>query len=112
MSIAGVVLHDSACPEIKRYGYDFCVCRDGTVISSDAFRDDDHIHVCIEGDFSKPLDDVWLVREQVFVFVKLMLRLSSLFEFDATQLSAHGDGCPGAEFPWHELKVRVDRPPH
>lgn len=111
-SITGIVLHDSACPEMKTAGCDFFVCKDGTVIPSNDFLDDDHIHVCIEGDFSKPVSNPGLVREQLFVLVKLVLKLSSAFEFDPQQLIAHGDTCPGEEFPWYDLKIRIDRPPH
>jgi hypothetical protein len=111
-SITGIVLHDSACPEIKKAGCDFFLRKDGTVLPSNDFLDDDHIHVCIEGDFSEPVENQPLVREQMFVLVKLVLKLSSTFEFDPQQLIAHGDTCPGEEFPWHELKIRIDRPPH
>ncbi|MCX7569069.1 hypothetical protein OS242_03705 [Tumebacillus sp. DT12] len=112
MGFVGIVLHDSACPDINGSGFDFLVCRDGTVIPSNQFRDDDHIHVCVEGDFSTLADDPGVVREQMFVLVKLMLRLSSAFEMDPGKVSAHGDDCPGEYFPWHELKIRIDRPPH
>jgi hypothetical protein len=112
MGFNGIVLHHSACPEINGTGYDFYVHKDGTVVTSNDFLDDDHIHVCVEGDFSEPVDNVGVVREQMFVLVKLMLRLSSAFEFDPERVVAHGDECPGEEFPWHELKIRIDRPPH
>lgn len=109
---AGVVLHDSACPARTRAGFDFYVCKDGTVVTSQDFLDDEHIHVCVEGDFSVPVTNTGLVREQMFVLVKLVLRLASAFKFDPERLIAHGDQCPGEEFPWHELKIRIDRPPH
>jgi len=112
MGISGIVLHDSVCPDLKRLGYDFFVCRDGTVLPSQKMRDDDHLHVYVEGDFSQPIENEPLVREQIFVLVKLVLRLASLFEFDPQQMMAHGDHCPGEQFPWHELKIRVAAPPH
>jgi hypothetical protein len=112
MAISGVILHDSACPEMRISGYDFYLRKDGTVVPSNDFRDDEYLHVCIEGDFSAPLENTSVVREQMFCLVKLVLRLASLFDFDPQQIIAHGDTCPGEEFPWHELKVRIDRPPH
>lgn len=112
MGINGVVLHDTACSEINGAGYDFYVCQDGTVRTSNTFRNDDHIHICVEGDFSQQIVNLGLVREQMFVLVKLMLRLASAFQFDPEKLMAHGDDCPGEQFPWYELKVRIDRPPH
>ena len=112
MGINGIVLHGSDCPDLDQNGYDFYLCRDGTVIPSNDFRDDDHLHVCIEGDFSAPIENQALVREQMFVLVKLVLRLASLFEFDPQQMIAHGDHCPGEQFPWHELKIRIAAPPH
>ncbi|ASS75073.1 hypothetical protein CIG75_08830 [Tumebacillus algifaecis] len=82
------------------------------MVTSQDFLDDDHVHVCVEGDFSAPLENSELVREQIFVLVKLVIRLASAFKFDPEKMMAHGDLCPGVEFPWHELKIRIDRPPH
>jgi hypothetical protein len=108
----GIVLHHSACPDINRSGYDFYIRKDGTVMPSQDFLDDEYIHVCVEGDFNESIEDYALVREQMFVLVKLILRLSSAFSIDPEKLIAHGDACPGVEFPWHELKIRIGRPPH
>ncbi|PWK14435.1 peptidoglycan recognition protein family protein [Tumebacillus permanentifrigoris] len=115
MKFSGIVLHDSGCPNVRsKAGYDFFVGRDGLVTPSNDFTDDDHLHVCVEGDFDDPIpaEEYLLVREQMFTLVKLVLRLASLFEFDPQSMSAHGDTCPGEEFPWHDLKVRIGRPPH
>lgn len=114
MKFSGIVLHDSSCPILKRSGYDFYIGRDGIVTPSNDFTDDDHLHVVVEGDFSAPIraKEYPVIREQMFTLVKLTLRLASLFEFDPQQLIAHGDTCPGEEFPWRDLKVRIGRPPH
>ncbi|MBL0387636.1 hypothetical protein JJB07_13430 [Tumebacillus sp. ITR2] len=114
MKFSGIVLHDSSCPTLRKSGYDFFVSRDGLVTPSNDFTDDDYLHVCVEGDFSRPIQtgEYPKVREQMFCLVKLAIRLASLFEFDPQAMIAHGDTCPGEEFPWMDLKVRVGRPPH
>ncbi|MDB5084435.1 MAG: hypothetical protein JWN30_1321 [Bacilli bacterium] len=110
--ILGIVLHDSDCEEIRTAGYDFYVCRDGTVIPSHQFTADDYLHIVIEGHFGAPRTDLGVLHEQMFVLVKLIIKLAKAFDMVPHEIISHGDECPGPEFPWHELTVRIDRLPH
>lgn len=110
--IRGIILHDSQCKEIRETGYDFLICQDGTVIPTQNFTNDEYLHVVLEGEFSETRTDLGVLHEQMFVLVKLILRLSKAFDMVPRDIIAHEDHCPGSEFPWHELTIRMDRLPH
>ncbi|PYI54978.1 peptidoglycan recognition protein family protein [Paenibacillus flagellatus] len=102
----GITIHHSVCSSINGRGYDFYVTRDGTIVPSADATEASRIHICVEGDFSRPEEAAsGQAREQVFVVQKLVLRLAETFGLDPGDLISHTDGCPGAYFPWSELVI-------
>lgn len=102
----GITIHQSVCSSINGKGYDFYITRNGTIIPSSSPTEPSHIHICVEGDFSLPIEAAsGLVEEQFFVLQKLVLRLAETFGFDPGNVISHTEACPGAYFPWSELVI-------
>lgn len=106
MRPTGITIHHSVCSSINGKGYDFYVTRSGTIVPAPEPTDPSSIHICVEGDFSRP-DEAYagVQEEQFFILQKLVLRLSETFGFEPGDLISHSDTCPGAHFPWSELVI-------
>jgi hypothetical protein len=106
MQYYGVILHHSVCSSINGKGYDYFITRQGTILPAPEQTDPNFIHVCLEGDFgsiTRPFDA--MLKEQLFVLQKLLLRLSETYGFKEEAFFSHTTGCPGARFPWSELVI-------
>ncbi|RKN84626.1 hypothetical protein [Paenibacillus ginsengarvi] len=102
----GITIHQSYCSEINGKGYDFYITRNGDIVPSAESTDPERIHICVEGDFSRPEETASGYREEQFYIVrKLVLRLAETFGFEAGNLISHTDCCPGKHFPWSELVI-------
>lgn len=108
MQYTGFTIHHSACPSINGKGYDFLITRMGTIIPSSEPVDSEYFHICLEGDFSVPIDPLsHELREQLFIAVKLILRLCEAYELSFDRLYPHALTCPGRYFPWAELVLSM-----
>lgn len=108
MKAAGIVVHHSACPSINGKGYDFMILRNGTIIPGAEQTEPGRIHICLEGDFSSAADgEDPAVKEQLFLFQKLAIRLSRLGGFSENDTFPHSEACPGKAFPWSKLVISV-----
>jgi len=105
MQILGFIIHHSVCPSINGKGFDFFICSDATIIPATIPMDEEYIHICFEGDYSKIVDLAPANQEQLFVAQKLLVTLALLYQIDPTQLFAHTESCPGSIFPWNELVI-------
>ncbi|TNJ67406.1 N-acetylmuramoyl-L-alanine amidase [Paenibacillus hemerocallicola] len=106
MRPTGITIHQSVCTAINGKGYDFYITRDGTIIPASESTDPTRIHICVEGDFSRPEETVsGLMEEQFFILQKLVQRISETFGFQPVDLISHTDKCPGKHFPWSELVI-------
>ncbi|GAA3405298.1 N-acetylmuramoyl-L-alanine amidase [Paenibacillus hodogayensis] len=106
MQPTGITIHQSVCSSINGKGYDFYITRHGEIIPSSETTDPQTIHICVEGDFSRPDETVsGLMQEQFFILQKLVLRLADKFGFDPGDVISHHDECPGKHFPWAELVI-------
>ena len=106
MRPTGITIHQSVCTSINGKGYDFYITRSGAIIPASESTDPARIHICVEGDFSRPEETLsGLKEEQFFVLQKLVLRISETFGFDQGDLISHSDKCPGKHFPWSELVI-------
>ncbi|MDF2661985.1 MAG: hypothetical protein K0Q94_4776 [Paenibacillus sp.] len=106
MRPTGITIHQSVCSAINGKGYDFYITRRGTIIPASEATDPAMIHICVEGDFSRPEEAMsGLMEEQFFVLQKLVLRLAETFGFDPNHSLSHSDVCPGSFFPWSELVI-------
>lgn len=100
-------MHDSHCPSINGKGFDFWISRDGSIYAAPLLTDPEHIHLCLEGDFSKaestplPQDR----KDQLFAAGKLILELSSRYRIAPLLIESHSETCPGSCFPWNELVI-------
>jgi hypothetical protein len=109
MPYMGVILHHSVCPSINGKGYDFYIDRSSNIIPAYEPTDTEYIHICVEGDFSNPLEAVsHEAKEQLFVLKKLILRLTLRFHFSYSNVFHHTEGCPGRYFPWPELVISLE----
>lgn len=106
MQMVGIIVHHSACPSINGKGYDFFIMKNGTIIPAPYPNDPSFVHICLEGDFSDARElEHGATKEQLFLFMKLALRLSETMRFDPADLYPHTDDCPGAGFPWTQLVI-------
>lgn len=106
MQVVGIIVHHSACPSINGKGYDFYVTASGTIIPSPYRIDPSFIHICLEGDFSGPhTAELPETKEQLFLFLKLAIRLAEAFGFEPGDLFSHANECPGPHFPWSQLVI-------
>ncbi|MEF3301853.1 peptidoglycan recognition protein family protein [Paenibacillus sp. GYB003] len=106
MRPTGITIHQSVCGAINGKGYDFYVTRSGTIIPATEATDSASIHICVEGDFSRPDETAsGYMEEQFFIVQKLVLRLADTFGFDPGNVVPHTDLCPGKHFPWSELVI-------
>ncbi|MNC57471.1 hypothetical protein D3C75_1071360 [compost metagenome] len=82
------------------------IMKNGSIIPASVPTDPNYIHICLEGDFSQP-NAAWTpeAAEQMFLLVKLSLRLSGLLHFTMKDIYSHSDECPGAFFPWSMLVI-------
>ncbi|RAV03622.1 N-acetylmuramoyl-L-alanine amidase [Paenibacillus sp. YN15] len=106
MNAAGIIVHHSACSAINGKGYDYMIMKNGSIIPATAPTDPNYIHICLEGDFSQPAA-AWSkeTAEQMFLLVKLALRLSGLLHFTMKDIYSHSEECPGSFFPWSMLVI-------
>lgn len=106
MNAEGIIVHHSACSAINGKGYDYLILKNGSIISASQPTDPNYIHICLEGDFSQP-SAAWSQEavEQMFLLVKLSLRLSGLLRFTMKDIFSHSAECPGAFFPWSMLVI-------
>lgn len=107
MNYEGFILHHSRCPSINGKGFDFWVSVDGAIYAAPLLTDPDHIHICLEGDFSvassvSPLPGR---KEQLFAAGKLILELANRYQISPLIIEPHNNYCPGAFFPWNELVI-------
>lgn len=108
MQYRGVVLHHSACSSINGKGYDFYITRDAEIIPAHEPTDSVFIHVCLEGDFSEPIDETdERLIEQFFICQKLLVRLEQTLDLKPFQMNPHDEACPGKYFPWSKLVVSI-----
>lgn len=106
MQVVGIIVHHSACPAINGRGFDYYIAKNGTIIPAPYPTDPSFIHICLEGDFSGPLyAESPQVKEQMFLFVKLALRLSETLGFPPGDWFPHDSMCPGPHFPWSQLVI-------
>lgn len=105
MPYNGIILHHSVCPSINGKGYDFFITAEGSVIPAAERTDLHFIHVCLEGDFSSLKHEPLLNKDQFFVLLKLVLRLSAGYGFRPEDIYPHSFDCPGPYFPWGELVI-------
>lgn len=106
MKVVGVVVHHSACPAINGKGFDFFIQKNGSIIPSAYPTDPSFVHICLEGDYADPAyPPLTESKEQLFLFVKLVLRLSLTLGFDPTDIFPHDNECPGKAFPWSRLVI-------
>lgn len=109
MGYYGIVIHHSVCSSINGKGYDFFITKQGSIISSSDQTDPLYLHLCLEGDFSRPLEDYDPAeREQLFILGKLVLKLSQMFEIEQEDVFPHTHTCPGSLFPWSQLVISPD----
>lgn len=82
------------------------ITRDGTILPSLNPRQGDSIHICLEGDFSRPvLPEDAVPAEQIYLFNKLLTRLAELHAIPYFRFASHDDRCPGTFFPWEKLVI-------
>lgn len=104
--IEGIILHHSVCPTINGKGYDFWIGRESAIIPASLETDPHFIHICLEGDFSAPLDtDSPQITQQLFACFKLVMDLSKRYGFPTEDVWAHQFHCPGPYFPWDKLVI-------
>lgn len=108
MKVVGVIVHHTPCPAINGKGYDFLIQKNGTIIPAAYPTDPSFIHICLEGDFSEPVELLKPeTKEQLFLFQKLTIRLSQTAEFNPADIFPHDSECPGNAFPWSQLVISV-----
>lgn len=108
MKVMGIVVHHSVCPAINGKGYDFLIMKNGSIIPAPYRTDPNYIHICLEGDFSEaPNLEKTELKEQLFLFQKLALRLSMNLSFTTKDIFPHTNECPGNGFPWPLLVISI-----
>jgi len=106
MQIVGIIVHHSVCPAINGKGYDYFITKSGSIISAPYPTDPSYIHICLEGNFREPLHmEKPETKEQLFLLLKLALRLSSRYGFKPGDWFPHTGECPGSAFPWPQLVI-------
>ncbi|MDF2924348.1 MAG: hypothetical protein K0R57_3262 [Paenibacillaceae bacterium] len=106
MKVVGIVVHHSVCSAINGKGYDFLILKNGSIIPAAQPTDPNFIHICLEGDFSDSAQaESAETKEQLFLFQKLILRLSRLHNFSGEEIFPHSRECPGKYFPWSRLVI-------
>jgi hypothetical protein len=106
MKVVGVIVHHSVCPAINGKGYDFLIQKNGTIIPAAYPTDPSFIHICLEGDYSDPGELLLSEsKEQLFLFLKLTLRLAQTLHFKPSDIFPHDNECPGKAFPWSQLVI-------
>lgn len=106
MKAVGVVVHHSPCPAINGKGYDYMILKNGMIIPAAEPADTQYVHICLEGDFNEPAEaQSNESKEQVFLLLKLIQRLSRLKGFSMSQAFSHTSECPGKYFPWSQLVI-------
>ncbi|QWU14676.1 N-acetylmuramoyl-L-alanine amidase [Paenibacillus sophorae] len=105
MSYQGFIIHTSVCPSINGKGFDFWIDASGTTYAAPLLTDPEYIHLCLEGDFGKPLaaSSPAETKEQIFAACRLILDLAALYKISPVIVKPHNDSCPGPYFPWNEL---------
>jgi hypothetical protein len=105
----GIIIHHSMCHSMNGKGFDFYICRDGTIIPAIEQTDPLYIHVCLEGSFLEARNGLSAEeKEQLFLLSKLTLRLAGMYRFETDDLFPHTLSCPGAFFPWSQLVISPD----
>ncbi|WP_438445558.1 hypothetical protein [Gorillibacterium sp. sgz5001074] len=110
MKTVGVVVHHSVCPSINGKGYDFFIMKNGIIIPSSVQTEPGYVHICLEGDFAGMAGAELGSperKEQLFLFQKLVIRLSRTLGFPLDHIQSHTESCPGKGFPWAELVISV-----
>lgn len=106
MKAEGIIVHHSACAAINGKGYDYLILKNGSIIPASEPTDPNYVHICLEGDFSQPAAALAAETiEQMFLLVKLSLRLSTLLQFSMKDIHPHSGECPGSFFPWPMLVI-------
>jgi len=106
MQVVGIIVHHSVCPAINGKGYDFFITKSGSILPAPYPTDTSYIHICLEGDFSEPLHaEKPETKEQLFLLLKLAVRLSERLDFKPGDLFPHTVECPGIAFPWSRLVI-------
>jgi len=106
LQVVGIVIHHSVCSAINGKGYDFYITRSGSILPAPYPTDTSYIHICLEGDFSDPhYAGKPEAREQLFLLLKLVVRLSERLQFKPEDLFPHDKECPGRAFPWSQLVI-------
>ncbi len=109
MPYMGVIVHHSTCPSINGKGFDFYIDRTSNIIPAYEPMESEFIHICLEGDFSNPLEATSVeAKEQCFVVNKLIMRLAIRFQFPPHHVFPHANDCPGKYFPWTELVISLE----
>lgn len=110
MKAAGFIIHHSACSGLNGRGYDYLITRSGIVVPAERLpvESDGHLHICIEGDFSRSggAGDP-NTEEQLFLAAKLIARLSFFGSIPIENVFPHSAGCPGEHFPWAKLVISI-----
>ncbi|WP_199623166.1 hypothetical protein [Paenibacillus alkalitolerans] len=106
MQYTGFTIHHSACPSINGKGFDFLITRQGTIIPSAKPTEIDHLHICLEGDFSVKVSGDQM-KEQLFIATKLIMRLCEAYHLSFEHMHPHTLTCPGRHFPWAELVLSM-----
>jgi hypothetical protein len=108
LQYTGFIIHHSACPSINGKGYDFLITREGAIIPCLEPTDPERLHICLEGDFSEGRDlTAGDLKVQLFLAVKLILRLCEAYELSFENMHPHTLTCPGRHFPWAELVLSM-----
>ncbi|NDI34313.1 N-acetylmuramoyl-L-alanine amidase [Chengkuizengella sediminis] len=112
MVYLGIVIHHSICPSINGKGYDYYITKDLNIIPAPDAFDTEFIHICIEGNFTEVKEMPIVMKEQLFIIKKLILRLSALHGFSTHDVYGHTLECPGGDFPWYDLVISSDNVYH
>lgn len=107
MHYRGFVLHDSECSSINGKGYDYYITTRGEIIPAAQWTDPMFIHICMEGNFVKPLPHPIpaSLEIQFFQLYKLISRLGLKYRLTPEQVYMHHMHCPEEYFPWNKLVI-------
>lgn len=106
MKAVGIIVHHSVCTAINGRGYDYMILKNGMIIPAAEPTDSSFIHICLEGDYSDRMTALSPEsKEQMFLFLKLVQRLSRLMHFALEDILPHSADCPGKFFPWSQLVI-------